>query len=82
MRTATIAFTVSMLAGCAAVQDTISPATTAEESANRHQLRMEQEKQRQFERCMNLVKGKFGDFSSQEARLKAAETCKQENPKP
>ncbi len=76
MKTALIAIAAVALIGCAAVQDTIRPARTPEESAQRAQLALEREQQRQFERCMNLTLGKFASFQSPDARIKAAEACK------
>ncbi len=51
-------------AGCATVADTIA----------RHQ------EQERFESCMQMTLGKFGDFKSQDARLKAAELCQPKTP--
>lgn len=94
MRPAALVIGLAMLTGCAAVNDTITtlkqpkPVTTEQTEAarkrdeQRAQLNMEREKQRQFERCMNLTLGKFASFQSPDARIKAAEACKKENPTP
>lgn len=66
MRGLIIAIAVSSCVGCATVADTIA----------RHQ------EQERFESCMQMTLGKFGDFKSQDARLKAAELCQQKPPAP
>jgi len=77
VRTIAIAL-MSALTGCAAVDsavDTVRPARTPEQVAERAQARHEKEMTRRYTICMKQQLGAFGSFASPESRRKAAETC-------
>jgi hypothetical protein len=71
MRTALIATAALALAACTV------PTRTPEENAQRAQIAMARENQRQFGKCMQLTLGRFASFQAPEVRLRAAEACKQ-----